>query len=465
MRKIYISDISMVLPEGATLSFREKIELAKILDKLGVDCIECAPIEKLKIDSLLIKSIASAVQNAAVAVPVGVSPENVETVWNALKSARKPRLQVVAPASSVQMEYFLHKKPAATLAAVKETVAACAAKGCQVEFVAEDACRAEADFLAELLSAAIEAGAKTLTICDTEGARLPNEIADFISQLTKAVPALEGVSLGVKCANGLLMADTASVAAIGKGAGEVKVCSCGGDTASLENISRILAARGDSLGAYSSVRVTELSRGTAQIKRMFSGKSGAIYDSGVHAASEGPVLSVHDDTAAVARAVAALGYDLSEEDICKVWEAMKRIGKERIGAAELDAIVATAALQVPPTYKVESYMVNSSSGMKSVAQIKLVRDDKVLQGVYAGDGPIDAAFIAIEQIIGTHYELDEFQIQAITEGREAMGETIVKLRSGGKLYSGRGISTDIIGASIRAYVNALNKIVYEEGTE
>ncbi len=465
MRKIFISDISMLLPEGAALSFREKIELAKILDKLGADCIECAPIERVKIDSLLIKSIASAVRDAAVAVPVGLSTESVDTVWNALKDARRPRLQVVAPTSSVQMEYFYHKKPAAMLSAVKELVAACTAKGCEVEFVAEDACRAEKDFLYEVVAAAIESGANVVTVCDTEGAQLPNEIAAFVSALKDAVPALENVRLGVKCANDLSMADSASVAAIRCGAGEVKVCSCGGDTASLENISRILSLRGDSIAAFTSVRATELSRGVSQIKRMFSGKSGAPYDSGVHADAAEVVLSVHDDAAAVARAVAALGYDLSDEDITKVCEAVKRIGKERIGATELDAIVATAALQVPPTYRVESYMVNSSSGMKSVAQIKLIRDDKVLQGVYAGDGPIDAAFIAVEQIVGRHFELDEFQIQAITEGREAMGETIVKLRHHGKLYSGRGISTDIIGASIRAYVNALNKIVYEEGAE
>lgn len=463
MRKIFISDISMLQPRGAALSFREKIELAKILDKLGADCIECAPIEKVKIDSLLIKSIASAVRDAAVAVPVGVDAAAVETVWNALKEAKKPRLQVVAPVSSVQMEYFLHKKPAAMISAVKETVAACAAKGAEVEFVAEDACRAEAEFLYEAVSAAVEAGANIVTVCDTEGARLPTELAAFVSALREAVPALEGVRLGVKCANDLAMADTASIAAINSGAGEVKTC-CGGSTASMGNVARILAARGDSIGAYSSVRTTELSRGIAQIERLFSGKSASAQDSAAAEAGE-PVLSVHDDVSAVARAVAALGYELGDEDINRVFEALRRIGKEKVSAKELDAVVATAALQVPPTYRVESYMVNSSDRMKAVAQIKLIRDDKVLQGVFAGDGPIDAAFVAIEQIIGCHYELDEFQIQAITEGREAMGETVVKLRSGGKLYSGRGISTDIIGASIRAYVNAVNKIVYEEGNE
>lgn len=464
MRKIFISDISMKLPEGAALSFREKIELAKILDKLGADCIECATIEKVKIDSLLIKSIASAVQSAAVAVPVGMSAESAEAVWNALREAKKPRLQVVAPVSSVQMEYFYHKKPAAMMAAVSEMVALCSQKGAEVEFVAEDACRADASFLYEIVAAAIEAGAGIVTVCDTEGAKLPNEIAAFVSELREAVPALENVRLGVKCANDLAMADTASIAAINSGAGEVKTC-CGGATADMANVARILAARGDSIGAWSAVRTTELSRGIAQISRMFRGKGASSYDSGVQANAGELVISVHDDIAAVARATASLGYELSDEDVARVFEAVHRIGKEKVSAKELDAIVATAALQVPPTYRVDSYMINSASSMKSVAQIKLIKDDKAMEGVFAGDGPIDAAFMAIEQIIGCHYELDEFQIQAITEGREAMGETVVKLRSGGKLYSGRGISTDIIGASIRAYVNAVNKIVYEEAGE
>ncbi|MBQ8263682.1 MAG: hypothetical protein IJY96_02770 [Oscillospiraceae bacterium] len=463
MRKIFISDISMRMGEGAALSFREKIELAKVLDKLGADCIECAPIEKVKIDSLLIKSIASAVNSAAVAVPVGIDAGAVETVWNALREAKKPRLQVVAPVSSVQMEYFYHKKPAAMMAAVSEVVALCAAKGCEVEFIAEDACRADSDFLYEIVAAAIAAGAAVVTVCDTEGAKLPNEIAEFVSELRANVPTLENVRLGVKCANDLAMADTASIAAIRCGAGEVKTC-CSGDTADMANVARILAARGESMDAWSSVRTTELSRGIAQIRRMFHGKSDGKTEA-VKTDGSDLVVSVHDDVSAVARAVAALGYELSDEDVTRVFEAVRRIGKEKVSAKELDAIVATAALQVPPTYRVDSYMINSASSMKSVAQIKLIKDDKPLEGVFAGDGPIDAAFIAIEQIIGCHYELDEFQIQAITEGREAMGETVVKLRSGGKLYSGRGISTDIIGASIRAYVNAVNKIVYEEGNE
>ena len=136
--------------------------------------------------------------------------------------------------------------------------------------------------------------------------------------------------------------------------------------------------------------------------------------------------------------------------------------KEKVSIRALDAIIASAAMQVPPTYVVDSFVVTSGNTISATAHLRLHKHGKVLEGVCIGDGPIDAAFLAIEQITGHHYELDDFQIQSVTEGREAMGQAIVKLRSSGKVYSGRGLSTDIIGSGILAYLSALNKIVYEE---
>ena len=174
-------------------------------------------------------------------------------------------------------------------------------------------------------------------------------------------------------------------------------------------------------------------------------------------------LDANDDKETVMSAVLKLGYDLSETDSTKVYEEFLRAAaKKRITAKELEAIVATVALQVEPTYKLINYVVNSGNIITSTAQITLEKDGNALQGISTGDGPIDAAFHAVEQIIGSHYELDDFQIQSITEGKGAMGGALVKLRRDGKLYSGNGISTDIIGASIKAYINAVNKIVYEE---
>ena len=136
--------------------------------------------------------------------------------------------------------------------------------------------------------------------------------------------------------------------------------------------------------------------------------------------------------------------------------------KESVTTKELDAIIATAAMQVPEKYKLENYITNTGNTITSMAHVKLRTKDEELEGVSLGDGPIDAAFLAIEQITGRHYELDDFQIKAITEGKEAAAETIVKLRANGKVYSGRGLSTDIIGAGIRAYLNAVNKVIFEE---
>ena len=175
-------------------------------------------------------------------------------------------------------------------------------------------------------------------------------------------------------------------------------------------------------------------------------------------------LNEHDSITQVIEAVKALGYDLSDDDNTNVYREFKRISvKKTVTAKELEAIVASSAMQVPPAYVLQSYVINSGNVIRATAHITMQKDGETISGLCTGDGPIDAAFLAVESIVGHHYELDDFQIQAVTEGKEAMGSALVKLRAGGKLYAGNGISTDIIGASIRAYLNALNKIVYEEG--
>ena len=237
---------------------------------------------------------------------------------------------------------------------------------------------------------------------------------------------------------------------------------------SLPNVAKVLKAKGEFYNATCSIQTTVMKRITDQIAWMCqtARSKNSPFDNGVREDDDGIYLTIHDDLHAVMKVADRMGYDLSEEDGAKVYEAFCIIAgkKEKVSARELDAIVASAAMQVPPTDGLESYVVNSGNTIAATANLVLKKQDKILQGVSLGDGPIDAAFLAVEQITGQHYELDDFQIQAVTEGREAMGQTVVKLRSGGKVYSGRGISTDIVGASIRAYINALNKIVYEEET-
>lgn len=468
MRKITITDMTMRLNSreaGFALSFREKIELVKQLDKLGVDVIEVSPITSPKIDRLLIKSISSAVQNSAVAVSVGLQEENIPVAWGALAEAKQPILQVTAPVSAVQMEYLARKKPDAMLETIERMVRQCRSLCPRVELIADDATRADPNFLHQAIRTAIQAGADTVTLCDAAGMILPDQITEFLQSVYSAVPELHAIRLGIACKNELSMADSCAVAAIRCGAAEVKCASFGENVIKLATMAKVISARGNSFGVECGIRTTQLNRILTQVQRMCQTERSATspFDSGVQSAEE-LVLNSRDDLPTVMKAVTKLGYDLTEEDGAKVFEAFSRIAakKESVGARELDAIVASAAMQVPPTYRLESYVFNSGNTISATAHIRLEKDGTKLEGISLGDGPIDAAFLAIEQIAGHHYELDDFQIQAVTEGREAMGEAVVKLRSGGKLFSGRGISTDIVGASVHAYLSALNKIAYEE---
>ena len=468
MRQITISDATMKQStEDFRLSFKEKIEFSKLLDKLGVDFIELDGIKNPRIDALQIKSIVAAVSDSRVAVPVELSnSESIERTWAALKGAKNPRLQVSAATSPVQIEYLFHKKPETMLDAISKTVAECRALCSDVEFIAEDATRSESEFLSAAITAAINAGATTITLCDTAGVTLPLEFAGFIRKLYDTIPTLRTVTLGVCCSNEIALADACAVMAIAEGAGHIRASVHSSSEISLPNIVKILSSKEDSLNSRTGVKTMQISRITSQIDWLcHTGKAQSIETGSGE--DNGLFLTVHDTMESVVSAVAKLGYDLSADDEEKVYTAFKQIAekKEQVSFKELDAIVASSAMQVPSTYKLDTYVITSGNTISATAHIKLWKKDGSVEGVYIGDGSIDAAFQAIEKITGCHYELDDFQLQAVTEGREAMGQTIVKLRSGGKVYSGRGISTDIVGAGIQAYLSALNKIIYEEEIE
>ena len=467
MEGIRISDTTMkqLAATGEALSFKGKLEIAKLLDKLGVCAIEVEGLSGSRSDVLRVKSLATAVKGSVLAVPVSLDPASVDATWEALSEAAHPRLQVSAPMSAVQMEYLSHLKPAAMLPLIGELVSACKKHTDDVEFLAEDATRADAAFLAQAIDQAIAAGATTVTVCDSTGAMLPDEFAAFIEDLRSSVPALDGVALGVSVSDGLSMADACTLAALRAGAVEAKACATG-QGASLANIAQVISSREELFGGPCHLHTVELRRIVGQIEWLCSTKrtKTSPFDDGVQDSAPDVALSFGDGVADVLKAAARLGYELNDEDGQAVLEAVQDVlkHKELVDARELDAIIASVALQFPATYEVESYVINSGSGISAMAHLRIAHAGEVLEAVALGDGPIDAAFLAMEKITNHHYELDDFQIRAVTEGHEAMGETVVRLLSDGRLYSGRGISMDIVGSSIQAYVNALNKIAYEE---
>ncbi len=465
MKTITVSDMTMAIGTAETaLTFREKTEIARCLDKMCVDIIEFAPIENEKTDSLLIRTVAPLMKNSVISLRTGYDEASVDTAWAALSSAKKARLSVAFPVAAAQMEFVCKMKPKAVLAAIPAMIAKAKGYAADVEFCAVDATRAEYPFLISAIEAAVAAGASTVTVCDTASLFTPEEMADFVKKI-RAIPAMANVRLGVECTNGLGMALACAVAAVNAGADEIKCAAGNGVLPSEAQITAFMKSRGDTFGVATALNTAEISRITSQIEWIQSGKKAEQPAAKVtsQSAPDTIALDKNANIAVVADAVRSLGYDLSEEDTAKVYEAFARIAaKKPVGTKDLEAIIATSALQVPPTYKLVSYVVNNGNIISSTAQIVLEKAGREISGVCIGDGPIDASFLAIEQIIGHHYELDEFRIQAVTEGREAMGSALVKLRANGKLYSGNGISTDIIGASIAAYLNALNKIVYEE---
>ena len=465
MKKIRITDKTFTCLTGE-LSFREKTEIAKQLDKLGVDAIEFPAIKNEKADMLLIKNISSVVEKSAVSITAGFTAESVEKAYSCIKDAKKQILNVALPMSPAQMEYMCALKPDKMLVRIEELVQA-AKKLCdKVEFTALDASRAEKEFLYKAISAAVKAGADGVTLCDDAAVLDAEEFAGFISDVISSCEGLADIDVSVDVSDAINMSTACVAAALRNGANGVKTIISGNSYANIEDVSAYLAVKGDKIGVENPVKTVTLRNICDKVKAIvdMDRSKESPYDgfAGSDAETE---LHKDDDYTAVSLAVRKIGYDLSPDDTSKVYEEFVKIAETRevIGTKELEAIIASVALQVPSTYRLVSYVINSGNVIAATANLCIEKEGKELRGVYVGDGPIDAAFLAIEQVVGHHFELDDFQIQSVTEGREAMGQALVKLRSdSGKLYSGSGISTDVIGASIKAYLNALNKIAFEE---
>ncbi len=466
MKKILISDSTLRYNSGASnspLSFKQRMEIARTLDRLKVDTIEFAPIVNEKTDVLLARTIISFLNHSKLAIPVGFDESAIDVAASAIGDGTKARIQIRIPTSPVQMEYFCRKKPPFVLQMAEDLINKAVNTGAEVEFVADDATRAEIAFIAEIIKTAVRCGAKVITLSDAEGKMIPDEFSDFIKSVFEAVPELSNVAVGIECSDDLSLALANVAAVINMPICEIKCTSCHSDSLQVSDLAKFITARGLELGIEASLRQTESKRLISQINWILNSKNENVKTDDETAIESSIILHSGDDIATVTSAVAKLGYELSEDDASRVYEEFCRVAeKKSVEAAELDAIVASAAMQVAPTYILKSYVINSGNIINSTAQITLEKSGEIFTGVNVGDGPIDAAFMAIEQILGHHYELDDFRIKSVTEGRQALGSAVVKLRAGSKIYSGNGISTDIIGASIRAYISAINKIVYEE---
>lgn len=455
MKKVFVSDVSLIkaAARGDNLTFRQKLNIVAALTKAGLNSVELPVLSDNPETAVVYKTIAESAENIIFTVNAGVTAEQIKNTYECVKSANDLCLQIALPVSTVGMEYIYHLKSDKMLEKIAALISE-AKKYCNaVEFVALDATRSDIDFVCECAKIAAESGATAVTLTDTAGVFFPEEFADYVA----AVKEGANIFVYAEPSDALQLGQACAVAAIKAGADGIKTSIKGSENITAEAFANIIRQKGEALGIETALDITAIGNIVKHIA-----ESAAIEERS--ATNDIATLSADATLSDITAEIKALGYELSAEDNGKVYEEFRRVAdkKQAIGKAELEAIIASSAMQVPSTYHLINYVVNSGNIINATANITLEKDGEQLSGVSIGDGPIDAAFHAIEQIIGHHYELDDFQIQAVTKGREAVGSSIIRLRAMGKLYSGNGVSTDIIGACIRAYINALNKIVYEE---
>lgn len=461
MRKISISDCTLknVTREGQNsgLLFREKIAVAECIDSFGADCIELPLIQNLREDTIVYKTLAASVKNCQVAMPVGDSAESLENAWNCIKESNSPVLQVEVPTSTLVMEYTYHLKEAGMMKKVAALCSAAKEKCPTVELVARDASRADFTFLRNLFCEAVDSGASRLTLCDDAGIFMPDEIFALVTDIKAAVNA----ELYFEASDALGFGVANAFAALRAGADGVKASVSGKNVLSEVSIANAISQKGAQFNLECGIKTEQAATDVHTLLRQIGKNVPKTSDTDT---DDGLFFDANSTIEHIGKAAFSLGYDLSDEDVGKVADAVLHICEEKgsVGSREFEAIIASTAMQVPSTYHIESFVTQCGNIAGSMSRITLSKDGEIIEGVATGNGPIDSAFKAIEQSIGHHYELDNFEIQAVTEGKEALGSAVVRLISNGKLYSGNGISADIVSASIRAYVNALNKIVYEE---
>ncbi len=461
MKEIKISDITLkkiAEDRAVSLLFREKSAIANCADKIGVEVIEIPAVKSAREDKIIYKTIAQNIENAIFAIPVGFNSEDIAVAWECIKDAKRPRLQVELPVSTIQMEYTYHVKQAKMLEKIAELIKEAKALCDDVEFSALDATRADEDFLIAAVKEAESNGAGIVTICDDAGVSTPDNIAELVAKVKEAV----SIPVYVQVSDRINMAVASAFSAIKCGADGLKCAMVGNNVLLTGEISDAVNACGAQIDTEIKLNNTKIH---ASIEDMVSSINHDAYEN-EKSISEGKKILIDSDStvAQVAQAAVVLGYELSDSDIGNVHKVLKQICEKKgaVGYKEFEAVIASSAMQAPSTYHFETYTTTSSNMLSSMSQVTLKCNDEIICGVSNGDGPIDSVFRAIEQCIGHHYELDDFQVQSVTEGKEALGSALVRLRNNGKLYSGNGTSTDIVAASIRAYINALNKIVFEE---
>ena len=485
---------------GGTLNIQEKLEIARQLERLGVDIIEAGfPISSPGgFDA--VRLITREVHAPVICALARAHPDDIDRAWEAVKQAKRPRLHVFLSASDIHLLYQLKKSREEILEMSRSIVARAKKYTEDIEFSPMDASRTEPEYLYQVLEAVISAGATTVNIPDTVGYAIPAEFGSLIEGIFQNVPNVNQTIVSVHCHNDLGLAVANSLEAVKRGARQVE-CTINGigeraGNASLEEIVMAIKTRGDFFNLTTNVNTTqiyktsrlvsELTGFLVQPNKAIVGANAFSHEAGIHQdgvikmpityeimdprtvgiPASSLVLGKLSGRHAFKERLAELGYSLSEEDFNRAFTAFKQLAdkKKEIADKDIESLIAEELRTVSEVYHLDRVQVSCGDRGIPTAAVRLITPDgQVLADAALGTGPVDAVCKAINRLVGVPNVLTEFTVKSVTEGIDAIGEVLIRLESEGVTYTGRGADTDIIVASAKAYMNALNRLLAARG--
>ena len=487
---------------GCSMTDREKIRVARALAELGVDVIEAGFPAASDGDFESVRLIAREIRGPVICGLARCGGNDIERAWQALREAERPRLHVFIATSPIHRQFKLGMSREEVIRRAVEGVRVARALCDDVEFSAEDAARTELDYLAEVITAVIDAGAKTVNIPDTVGYAVPAEFAERIAYLRANVPNIERAVISVHCHDDLGMAVANSLAAVQAGARQVE-CTINGigeraGNCALEEVVMAVRTRADRLPVHTGIdtrRLAPTSRLVAAVtgvavprNKAIVGENAFAHEAGIHQhgmlrnqetyeimrpedvglGGSTLVLGKHSGRHAFRSRVEALGLALDEAELDRAFIAFKTLAdrKKEIFDADIEALVLRSDDVGTGPWGLAALRIRSGDGPRASAEVELVHaDGRPCRESADGDGPVEAAFRAIERATGFEVELKSFDIRNVTVGEDAQGEAVVSVAHGGRVWQGKGFDTDIIQASALAFLQAVNKISIRQGAD
>ncbi len=499
MRAIRIFDTTLRDGEqspGCSMNKEEKLEVARQLEKLGVDIIEAGFAVSSKGDFESIEQIAKTVKHSTVCSLARAMRKDIEAAGNAIRHAKSGRIHTFIATSPIHLQYKLKMTEDQVVEAAVDAVKFAKTFVSDVEFSCEDAGRSDRRFLVRVINEAVKAGATTINIPDTVGYLIPHEYGELIRFLMDTVPGIENVAVSVHCHDDLGLATANSLAGVLNGATQIECTVNGigeraGNTA-LEEVVMALDVRKEIFKCQTRINtreimktsrlITNITGFSVQPNKAIVGANAFAHEAGIH--QDGMlkqrttyeiidpaqigltetklVLGKHSGRHAFVDRLKELGFDLSKEEIEKAFEQFKILAdkKKTVSDRDIESMVSDEVHNIPETYTFHYVQIIAGNTTRPVACVQIMKNDQLLESVQAGEGPVDAIYRTVEHIVGEKIELVDFTVHSVTGGTDALGEVTIKIRDGNEQFVGRGASLDVLVAATKALISAINKMIH-----